>query len=172
MKSFKIIFAALAAMMLSGCGILSSGLATEPDPSAQELVAAALEKGELKFEVEYIIPSRGASRTSFDGYFLSIEDGKVNSNLPFFGVSHTAQIYGVDPSGIDFDDYPINIDTLRSRPEKGRYIWHFVAKSGRSDVDVTLTFFTNGSASLACNPTNRSAMNYRGRLVPLPEKDK
>ena len=52
MKSFKIILAALAAMMLSGCGILSSGLATEPDPSAQELVAAALEKGELKFEVE------------------------------------------------------------------------------------------------------------------------
>lgn len=171
MKSFKIILAALAAMMLSGCGILSSGLSTEPDPSAQELVAAALDEEMLKFEVDYIIPARGTSRHSTDGYSLTIKDGKVSSYLPFFGVSYQSTPYGNEPSGIKFDNCPVNIDKSLSRPEKGKYVWRFVALSGRERVDVTLTFFSNGSASLSCHPANRSKMDFNGDLVRVPETE-
>lgn len=171
MKSLKIFLAALAAIMLSGCSILSSGLSKEPDPSAQELVIAALDEEMLKFEVDYIIPDRGASRSSNYGYFLTIKDGKVSSYLPFFGVSYQSSPYGTEPSGIEFDNCPVNIDKSLSRPEKGKYVWRFVALSGRERVDVTLTFFDNGSASLSCHPANRSNMNYNGDLVSIPETE-
>lgn len=168
MKITRLIYAAAAAVMLCGCGLLSGTPSYDVDASAEEILADALENGRLKFVVNRITPARGDSRYSTDGYNLIIEDGTVDTFLPFFGTSYSPNVYGVEPSGIEFEECPIVIDDSRSKPEKGKYVWRFSAKSGSDKVDVTLTFFSNGSADLTCAPHTRSSMSYTGKLVKLP----
>lgn len=167
MKKAGIILLAFASLIISSCGVLASSDAVA-DAAAAQLVADALATGNLRIEVETIIPSRGPSRTSFDGYYLSVKDGLAKSYLPFFGVSHASTIYGVDTIGIEFEDCPVEVRTDRSKASKGKYIWDFVAVSGKEKVAVSVTFFDNGTASISCNPEDRSPMSYNGRLVEFP----
>lgn len=169
MKLSRIFIVSAAVVLLAGCGIFN-GSSSELDVTAEELVADALENGNLRFVVDYVQSSRGMGNRSFDGYYLTIKDGKVKSYLPFFGVNYAPAVYGTEPSGIQFEDFPIAIDDSRSKPEKGKYVWRFLAKSGRETVDATITFFSNGTADLVCVPNNRTTMRYSGRLERIPEE--
>ena len=171
MKTFRFLAIIALTMALAGCSTLAAYRA-ESEAESAAYVAEALSTGNIKFEVNYIIPSRGQSRYSQDGYYLKIVDGKADSHLPFFGVSYQSNPYGNEPSGIRFDECPVQIDDSRSRPEKGQYVWRFVALSGKERVAVTLEFNTNGTARLQCNPVNRSNMSYNGNIVTLEEKKK
>lgn len=170
MKKFRIILVFMAAAVLAGCSALIAATEAESAASA-ELAADAWNNGNLCFVVDFINPSRGPSRYSQDGYKLTIKDGKVNAYLPFFGVSYNSSAYGTEPSGIEFKDCPIVIDDSRSHPEKGKYVWRFIANSGSQRVDVTLSFFSNGTAQLVCNPVNRSSMTYSGKLTKIAVVD-
>ena len=162
----KIKVLALAALvcLLPSCGVTSGGSQNVSEEDAA-LVAAARQNHELTIEVDRIIPVGMPSRTTFDGYKLSIKDGKVTADLPFFGTSHTAMIYGVDATGIVFEDCPIEIIENNSKADRGRYIWDFTAKCNNERVEVQITFWDNGSAQISCVCTNRSNMSYSGRLI-------
>lgn len=172
MTHFKSIFAAIAVVFVSACGSLAA-----VDPVQDEEVAAlvndAVNAQNLSVEINYINPAYGPARPSADGYHLTIKDGIVNSYLPFFGVSHgTAGVYGMEPAGIEFKDCPVEINTLASKPGKGKYVYSFIARSGNEKVAVSITFWTNGSAQISCNPENRSIMSYSGILTKIPEPKK
>lgn len=167
----KLLIIIALAMCFNGCSTLAA-LTAESEAESAAYVAEALSSGNIKFEVNYIIPSRGQSRYSQDGYYLKIVDGKADSNLPFFGVSYHSNPYGNEPSGIRFENCPVQIDKSKSRPEKGQYVWRFVGLSGTDKVAVTLEFSANGSAHLQCSPTNRSNMGYKGNIVNLEVKKK
>ena len=94
----------------------------------------------------------------------------VDAYLPFFGISYNPNVYGNEPSGIEFDDCPVTIDTSKSRPEKGKYVWRFLAISGTERVDVNLSFYGNGSAQIICSPANRTSMTYSGKLTYIAVK--
>ena len=169
MKNIRIILAALVVAVLSSCSAVSK-MDSAGDPAMDALVDEAVNAHDFSIEVDYIIPMRGPGRMTSDGYRLTVKDGKATSYLPFFGVSHgVAGAYGIEPAGIEFKDYPVKIDDSKSKPEKGKYVYNFVAKSGSERVVVDVTFWDNGSAQIFCKPENRSAMSYSGTLTKLPE---
>lgn len=171
MKNIALFIILPFVMVFSSCGAMTA-VTDSHDSSSATLVADALENGNICLEVSYIVPSKGPSRASNDGYKLTVKDGKVNSNLPFFGENFAPAVYGTDPSGIKFDDYSVQIDKSKSKPGKGQYVWSFEAKSGHENVEVTITFYDNGRFQLVCIPANRSIMNYSGTLVEMPEEKK
>lgn len=170
MKTLRILMALAIIALIPSCASMAR-MQQEADEEAYALYCDALQTGNLCVEVDHINPMRGPSIYSSDGYYLSIKDGVVNSYLPFFGVTHSAPIYGIDPSGIEFKNFPVEYFDVKSNPAKGRYEWSFVAKSGNEPVYVTLTFWENGSAQILCKPQNRTTMNYSGFLKALPEKN-
>ncbi|MDO5442565.1 MAG: DUF4251 domain-containing protein [Bacteroidia bacterium] len=171
MKQLKLIAIIVSAVLLSGCSALAA-LTAEDEAESAGYVAEALASGNIKFEVNQIMPSQGRTMYSQDGYYLKIVDGKADSHLPFFGVSRNASAYGTEPSGIRFESCPIQIDDSRSRADKGHYVWRFIAITGREKVDVIFDFYENGTAHLQCKPANRSIMNYSGKIVWLEEEKK
>ena len=169
MKHLTLLLATALTAIVSSCAAINQ-MNAEEAAEAAIYVEEALQNQNLNIEVTYVSPARGRSFPSTDGYYLRIQDGVVNSYLPFFGESHASIVYGVDPTGIEFKDCPVELYDNGSKPEKGRYSWKFHAMSGKEPVIVYVTFFQNGSAQISCNPTNRSAMNYSGELRPMPEK--
>lgn len=171
-KYLKLIFAATTIICISACSALTAANQAQ-EQEMEELVDDAVNDRSLSIEVNYINPAHGPSRPSTDGYRITIRDGKANSYLPFFGVSRgSAGVYGIEPAGIEFKDYPVEIDDRGSKPEKGKYVYNFIAKSGNERVAVSITFWANGSAQISCNPENRSVMNYSGTLTRIPESGK
>lgn len=122
----------------------------------------AIKNRDLTITIDYIIPTGMPSESTIDGYTLSIKDGKVKTHLPYRGTATSAIIYGVDEAGIVFDDCPIEIKEDTKKASKGEYTWSFSAKSGNENIDVTITLFDSGSASITCIPTNRSVITYSG----------
>lgn len=169
MKGFKLFATAALLLSLSSCGVLSQ-IDKENQEEASVLVSQALSEQELAIEVDRIMPMRGPSIPSHDGYMLKIKDGKLNAHLPFFGEAYTGIVYGIDSTGIDFEDCPIVIDDSESKPSKGKYVWRFAARCGMEKVYVTITFWDGGGADISCNPTNRSHISYSGNIVAYPEK--
>lgn len=169
MKCFKLFAVAALLLSLSSCGLLSQ-IDKESQEEAAGFVAKALSEQELAIEVNRIMPMRGPSIPSYDGYMLKIKDGVVNAYLPFFGEAYTSVVYGADSTGIEFKDCPITVDDSQSKPSKGKYVWRFAARCGMEKVYVTVTFWEGGGADIACNPTNRSNISYSGNLIAYPEK--
>lgn len=168
MRKFALLLL-LALPLTVSCGALAAAQA-EDEKEGAELAQAALATGDLQIQVSDIIPQVGATIHSNGEYFLRIRDGKATSYLPFFGTSTMAN-YGTSDSGIKFENVPVDIVTLQSRAFRGETKWRFVARAENGDdVEVVITFWNTGSASITCNSRRRSQMNYHGNLRALPEK--
>lgn len=168
MKAFRFFIAAATALMLCPAAALNARSRKEISPLAEK----AASQHELCIEIGTICPMGMPSFTTTDGYKFTVKDGKVNADLPFFGESYTAIIPGADNPGITFKDCGIDIrEDYSKAKKKGKFLWQFSAYSGTDRVDVTVTFWDNGSADISCVSTNRSSISYMGELVELPSEN-
>ena len=167
MKTTKLIVSVIA---LFGCAALLG--ARDGNKELPPLVKQAVENQEMCIEIRTICPVGMPSFTTTDGYKFTVKDGKVNADLPFFGESHSAIIPGADNPGIIFKDCEADIRKDCSKAKKkGKFLWQFSAYSGTDRVDVTVTFWDNGSADITCVSTSRSSISYMGELVELPSEN-
>lgn len=159
---------AVAAMIMvaMSCAAISKADKEVYEKAQAEIVRQARYNHNLTIEINRISPSGLPQKVSNDGYKLSVKDGVANAQLPFIGTSRIATGYGTEPAGIEFDNFPVRIYEDNSKAAKGRYVWHFEARSGSDPVKVTITFWDNGAARISCISTNRSNMEYSGNLVP------
>ncbi len=141
--------------------VLSATLAKADDGNKSANIKA-IKAHDVTITIDAIIPRGMPSDTSIDGYTLSVKGGKVNCDLPYRGEATSAMIYGVDEMGIVFKDCPVKITDDYSKADKGEYRWRFSARSGSSNVDVFITLFDSGSATISCIPDNRSPIDYSG----------
>lgn len=148
-------------IMVNSCGLLAP---SAPDPLA---VNATVESG-IYVTVNTIIPSNGPSKYTSDGYYLDIQDGKLNTYLPFFGTSNNpAAAYGSSNSGIIVEDKPVEIvETER----KGLRVWSFSARNDQEIFRFTLDFSDSGKASITVNSNYRSVMRYNCDVTERPAK--
>ena len=153
----KIIFALAALLSISAAAI-----AADKDNAA---AVKAIKDRDLTITVNYIIPTGMPSINSTDGYSVTIKDGKINGYLPYFGTATTALVPGADEMGIRFEDCPIEINENTKKANKGKYEWSFKAVSGNETVDVNITLFTNGSASMSMTMSSRSSISYDGTFA-------
>ena len=164
MKKFLPILLAMSVFCVS-CAALAAA-EQEAEKEGAELAQNAIATGDIKIEVHDIFSQYGPAIHSNGEYWLKIKDGKVTSSLPFFGTA-TYVTYGSSEGGIKFDNCPVQVSVLKSRLSKGEHKWAFVGKNDREEVEVIITFFESGSASIHCNSRTRSPMNYNGRLEPI-----
>lgn len=154
----KKMFFAFAALLAGFASVAATG------DDEKKIEKSILDKN-VTIEINTIMPSNGPSKQTMDGYTITIADGKVNAELPYFGEAYTAIVPGVDEPGIRFDNCPVDITVDNKGAKKGLYEWRFSAKSGTEDVQVYVTLWTTGEADVRCQPSNRSAISYRGTIV-------
>lgn len=160
MKRLFFVMAALVA----GITCMAAALPAQGDDD-KKVEKCILDKN-VTIEIDTIMPSNGPARQTSDGYTITIADGKVNAELPYFGEAYTAIVPGVDEPGIRFDDCPVDITVdKKNAKKKGQYEWRFTAKSGTDDVQVYVTLWTSGEADVRCQPTSRSGISYRGTII-------
>lgn len=155
MKKFIYILSALLT-------ISAAAFAADNDNAA---AVKAIKNRDLTITVNYILPTGMPAVNSTDGYSVTIKDGKINGYLPYFGTATSALVAGADEMGIRFEDCPITIQENAKKANKGKYEWSFKARSGHETVDVYITLFTSGSASMTMNMNSRSSITYEGTFA-------
>lgn len=164
MKKFLPLLLALSVCFASCAALAAADAEAEKEGAA--LAKAAVSSKDIRIEVNNVVSQYSPSIQSNGDYYLQIKDGKASAYLPFFGTS-TYAAYGSSEGGIRFDDCPVKITDMKGRKSKGETKWKFTAKTEREEVEVVISFFDNGSASINCDSSSRSPMNYHGSLEPL-----
>ena len=157
MKTLKLITAIMAMM--------AAATAAAKDDVVSELTQKALDSHSLTMEINYISPVSMAGFPSIDGYRICIRDGKLKADLPYFGRSETA-IFSNDEAGLRFDDCGIEIKENYKKAKKGIYVWDFKARTTNNElIDISLTFYNNGTVQVHCNCARRTGISYYGSMV-------
>ena len=116
------------------------------------------------FDATTMNPTTGGSR-SIMNYSIIIEDGNLNSYLPYMGRAYSGGYGGSEDNPLVFES-PIENYTLEET-KKGGYTIKFTARNGSDRVDYTLSISSSGSGSLSVKSSKRQHISYFGNLVPL-----
>lgn len=152
-------------VLAAGCGVLSQN-ATER--RAEEARVAALTQQRLdarqyRIAIEYMYPTRGASRyVGGDSYSLTIDGDKINSHLPYTGVAYQVPYGG--GKVLNFED------TIEEYVEEAaasdRRVFVISTDNDEDFLVYQLTVYDNGKADLLVRAKNREQISYRGHLDP------
>ena len=161
MKRILITLAA-AALVLTGCGVLSESREDRLVRLEREaqMVRQGVENGDFKIEIRQMIPLRGGSR-HVDNYSVKVKDGHVVSYLPYFGRAWDLPYGG--GHGLSFE-----ADVQESAVflgDDGSYTVRLLIKTDEDTHVYTFQIFQNGSASLLVQSKNREPINYNGDFV-------
>ncbi len=125
-----------------------------------------IESNAWHFEATQMLPTRGQSR-SIMNYHVLIEDGKLNSYLPYFGRAYSAGYSAGGDSPLIFEstieDYKV------TETKNGAYRITFTSNNRGDRISYTLNVSSSGSASLSVQSSKRQHISYSGNLVPLAE---
>ena len=102
--------------------------------------------------------------------FIKMEAKKADAFLPFFGTAHSGAGYGGSEGGIEFKGEIQNYEvSFNDKKKKGTI--KFKAKSKSSEnYDITITINGSTSATVNINSSNRSTMNYSGKIKKFEKK--
>lgn len=131
--------------------------------SAQE-TAQAIAEDHWIFIANYANPQRGQSRVLTSRYSVILKKDTLSSSLPYFGRAYTAVI-GESTSPLDFTSTRFSID--KDDNGKGRWKLNIRPDDKREIQSYSFTFYTNGSAQLNVQLTNRSAISFNGSVMPI-----
>lgn len=150
-------------VLAAGCGVLSQNASERKAEGARvaTLVQQKLDARQYKIKVEFMNPTRGASRNvAGDGYSLTVDGDRVNSHLPYAGVS-TAVPYG-GGKVLNFED---DIDEYKEVQAKSdRRVFVFTTDNDEDVITFQVTVFDNGQADIAVSSRNREQITFRGQL--------
>lgn len=166
----KLMFVALAAMLIASCGPyskLSEEQRVVVDEALRKAYVRAIEKPDLKLEITQIIPQGMPSKISTGEFTLRLEGDVVTTRLPFIGVSHQPMYAGVDEISIVFDEEKVDLKKDFSKAKKGFYKYEFKGGEGYYKWEITLNLYDNGKATIDCHCTDGRSMNYYADIVLL-----
>lgn len=127
-------------------------------------MAQAITSGKWIFVANQVMPQRGRSRTLTSRYTVILNNDTLTSALPYFGRAYTAPI-GETTSPLDFSS--TNFTLNKNESGTGRWEINIRANDIREVQVYNFTLFTNGSAQLNVQLTNRSPVNFSGRVMPV-----
>ena len=176
--------AVLLVTALTSCGMAYSSASSTPSSSSSSSqtgttqisrqnqeqlqvttrVLRALSSGDLRIAVKQAYSSTGPMVPLNNGYEIRIQDGKIESRLPFYGSSTRASLGG-DVS-IVFDKAPMRDYTEdNSKSMSGKFVRTFRAAGADGDYAVSLTVWDNAKVDITCQNSDRSLMRYEGELL-------
>ncbi len=121
-----------------------------------------------KFEVQRVIGARSSPGNFMgEGYYLTVAKDSVNAYLPYFGVRYSGGEFG----GIELDG-PLNDYGVVNDDGKKRIIINFTVQNTGESLDITLSIFKNGNSQLAVRSSQRSSMDYSGKINEIVTSNK
>ena len=129
---------------------------------SQDEISQAINNDRWDFSADYAMPTYGCSRNITGSYYVKCRKDTLIVALPYFGKVNS-------PIGINSGN-PLDFQTtdfkLTKEDKKGGG-WLVTIKPSNSEVQsVSFTFFDNGSAQANFIMTNRSGINFSGKLAP------
>lgn len=150
-------------VLAAGCGALRQSAAERKAEGSRvaALVQQKLDARKYTIKVDFLNPTRGASRNvGGEGYSLTVDGDKVNSHLPYAGVS-TSVPYGGGKVLTFVDD----IDEYKELQAKSdRRVFVFTTDNDEDVVTFEVTVFDNGQADISVRSQNREQISFRGQL--------
>ena len=155
-------------ILLTGCFLIlvffttSSFVRQMASPPAQDEIAQAINNDRWDFTADYAYPSYGKSRNIIGVYFVQCRKDTLIVALPYYGkLNSSAGATNENPLDFKSTDFKL---TKEVRKKGG---WVVMIKKPNSEVQsMSFTFFDNGSAQANLTMTNRSAINFSGKVAP------
>lgn len=150
---------ALGAILLAGCSSNKAQESRGEVPGLAEAIAAQ----KFVINVDMAIPASGRSRMLTSPYSLTIDSGRVNSYMPYFGRAYSVPYGGGE--GLIFegeaDDYSLGYG------RNGEATISFTVRTKEDSYRFNLDIFPNGSSSVSVNPNNKQPISFTGKATPL-----
>jgi len=158
-RSLLLIFIGIVALsFFIGC---SSGKQVSSVATPLQLTQA-INNDQWIFSADYTVPLYGRSRNLSGTNFVKFNKHELTVDLPYFGqLTSPAGAYGGNPLDFYSVDFKLNKETT----ENGR--WTVTIDSPNPEVrSMIFSFYDNGTAQLNVIMTNRSGINYTGKVSP------
>ena len=135
---------------------------TKP-PFSQEDIRQAIINDRWDFSADHAQPSYGRSRNIMGSYFVQCRKDSLIVALPYYGkLNSTAGATNDNP--LDFKSTNSKIE----KQEKKKGKWIVEIKPENPEVrSMSFTFFDNGSAQVNFIMTNRSGINFSGKVTAV-----
>lgn len=164
MKTKKQILMLLLALLV-GLPTLSAQTKKEKKEQKKEAVKKLIVSENYKIDVRTALPMRGRSIPLTSPYSLEIRNDSVISYLPYFGRAYSIPYGGGD--GLNFraplKEYSMEMD------KKGNAVIKFTARNPEDRYEYRAKVYSDGSASIDVNMTNRQSISFQGDLL-LPSE--
>ncbi len=110
------------------------------------------------FEAQWVSPMGARARALTSLYTLKVTKDTIIADLPYFGKAYSAPI-DASQGGIAFTSTKF---VYEAKPFKKGWDITIKPADNRETSQMELTIFTNGSATLYVNSTNRQGISFTG----------
>ena len=153
---------------LTGCVLMlafftASSFVKQPSSLfKQDEIAQAINNDRWDFTAEYAQPITGQRRYITGSYYVQCRKDTLIVALPYYGrLNSAAGASNQDPLNFKSTDFKL---TKEKRKKGG---WLVTIKSANPEVQsMDFTFFDNGSAQATFTMTNRSGIDFSGKVAP------
>ena len=154
-------------ILLTGCFLIlvfftaTSFVRQVPSSVTQDEIAQAINNDRWDFSADHAQPSYGRSRNITGSYFVQCRKDTLIVALPYYGkLNSPAGANNQNPLDFKSTDFKL---TKEKRKKGG---WLVTIKSANPEVQsMDFTFFDNGSAQATFTMTNRSGINFSGKVA-------
>lgn len=155
-------------IILAGCFLIlvffitSSFVRQVPAAAAQDEIAQAINNDRWDFTADYAYPVSGRSRNITGVYYVQCRKDTLIVALPYYGkLNSSAGATNENPLDFKSTDFKL---TKEVRKKGG---WIVTIKKPNSEVQsMSFTFFDNGTARVNFIMTNRSGIDFSGKVAP------
>ena len=155
-------------IILTGCFLIlvfftaSSFVKQSYSPFIQDEITQAINNDRWDFTAEYAQPFSGQRRIITGSYYVQCRKDTLIVALPYYGrLNSAAGASNQDPLDFKSTDFKL---TKEKRKKGG---WNVTIKPSNSEVQsMNFTFFDNGTAQANFTMTNRSAIDFSGKIAP------
>ena len=156
-------------ILLAGCFLIlvfvtaSSFVRQKSSLFIQDEIAQAINNDRWDFTADYAQPISGQKRYITGSYYVHCRKDTLIVALPYYGrLNSGGGASNQDPLDFKSTDFKI---TKEKRKKGG---WFVTIKSPNSEVQsMNFTFFDNGSAQANFTMTNRSAIDFSGKIAAV-----
>ena len=129
----------------------------------QDDIAQAVNNDRWDFSADFAQPSYGRSRNITGTYYVKCRKDTLLVALPYYGkINSPAGVNNENPLDFKSTDFKLTKETRK----KGG--WQVTMKPTNSEVQfMSFTFFENGSAQANFIMTNRSGINFSGKVAAV-----
>lgn len=132
-----------------------------------EKTKSLVETNAWQFDAHQMLPTSGKSKMLTTAYNIVVEEGQLNSYLPYFGRAYRAE-YGSTESPLIFKS---EIRDYEIKPGKKNGWTITFTTSNKSDrLNYAVYVSEGGSATLSITSTDRQPISFHGELTEIEDK--